>query len=111
MFRLMWDQWTVTKGVREIVIMAEEDGFLMPSKREAVIKDILQMSREMKIATKGLPAHTQVMIVTMVAFGVLGPVALDEAARWAGRYAARHQQGDVLADCVQAATKLVEASE
>ena len=71
MFGLMRDQWVVTKGVREIVIMAEEDGMLMPPKREEMVKAILELSRDLGIATKGISAHEQVMTVSM-AMNVVG---------------------------------------
>lgn len=109
MFGMMRDQWTVTKGVREIVIMAEQDGALMPSKREDMVKGILECSRDMGLPTKRLSAHEQVMIVTMAFFGIAaGPVALSDAARWAAQYANRHGQRGVLADCMETATWFVE---
>lgn len=109
MFGLMRDQWVVTKGVREIVVMAERDGFLMPSKREDMVKAILERSRDLGLATKKIPAHEQVMILAMVFFGIAaGPSALSDAARWAAEYAHGHNQAHVLAACMETATNLVE---
>ena len=38
--------WVFTKGIREIVIMGERDGLLIPTKREEAIKSILEFSRD-----------------------------------------------------------------
>lgn len=110
MFGFMRDQWMVTKGVREVVMMAERDGFLMASKREDMVAAILECSRDLGLATKKVPAHEQVMILAMAFFGIAaGPLALSDAAKWAAEYANRHEQRHVLATCVQTATDLVEA--
>jgi hypothetical protein len=112
MFRLMRDQWIVTKGIREIVIMAERDGFLMPSKREGMIGAILEFARDSGIAIKGVRAHEQVMITAMAFFGIAaGPQALSDGARWAAEYANRHGERAVLASCMETATALFEAAK
>src|SRR5579872_5313349 len=104
----MRDQWIVTKGIREIVIMAERDGFLMPAKCEGMVKAILECSGDLGTATWGIPAHEQVMIVVMVFFGIAaGPAALSDAAKWAAEYANQHTQQHALAGCMEAAADLV----
>jgi hypothetical protein len=109
-FGLMRDQWTVSKGVREIVMMGERDGFLRPDKREHSIKGILEFSRDAGIVRRGIPAHEQVMVAVMAFFGIaMGPTALSDAARWAAEYANRHNQRDALALCMETATNLIEA--
>ena len=110
MFSLFRDQWIVSKGVREIAIMGEEDGLLMPSKREDLIKHILEFAREMQIATKGISGHEQVMIAAIAFFGIaFGPGALADANKWASEYANRHKQLDALAGCMETARKFVAA--
>jgi hypothetical protein len=110
MLGLMRDQWIVNRGVREIVVFAEQDGFLIPAKREEMVKGILECSRDLDIAHKGISAHEQVMIAVMAFFGIaMGPLALSDAARWAAEYAARHKQRHVLGACMEAAAKLVAA--
>jgi hypothetical protein len=42
-FRLMREQWTVSKGIREIVMMGERDGFLRPDKRESALKSLTRV--------------------------------------------------------------------
>jgi hypothetical protein len=109
-FRLMREQWTVSKGVREIVKMGERDGFLRPDKREHTIKGILEFSRDAEIVRKDIPTHQQVMVAVMAFFGIaMGPMALSDATRWAGEYANRHNQQDALALCMERATNLIEA--
>jgi hypothetical protein len=111
-FRLMRDQWILSKGIREIVIMAERDGFLMPLKRENMIKGILEFSRELGIAHKGIRGHEQVMITCMAFFGIAaGPIALSDGAKWIAEYANRHGERDALATCMETATDLFEASK
>lgn len=110
MFGLMRDQWIVTKGVREIVVMAERDGFLMPSKHKDMVKAILECSRDLGLVTKKIPAHEQVMILAMAFFGIAaGPSALSDAARWTAEYAHGHNQAHVLGICMETAMDLVEA--
>jgi hypothetical protein len=110
MFRFMRDQWVVSKGVREIVIMAERDGFLMPSKREDAVKGILEFVRDAGIALRGIRAHEQVMITAMAFFGIAaGPQALTDGVRWAAEYANRHGERDALSACMETATDLYEA--
>jgi len=112
MFRLMRDQWVLTKGIREIGIMAERDGFLMPPKREEIIKGILEFSRELGIAHKGIRGHEQVMITCMAFFGIdAGPIALSDGAKWADEYANLHGKRDVLAPCMETAADLFETFE
>jgi hypothetical protein len=109
-FGLIRDQWVVTKGIREIVVMAERDSFLMPSKREEMVTTILECSRDLGIATKGFPAHGQVMIVAIAFFGIAaGPTALSDAAKWAAEYANRHTQHALLAVCMEIAADLMKA--
>jgi hypothetical protein len=78
MFGLMREQWVVSRGVREIVMMAERDGFLRSDKREHAIKDILEFSRDAGIVRKGIPAHEQVMVAMMGIlwhrYGAYGPI-------------------------------------
>jgi len=108
----MRDQWVVTKGIREIVIMAERDGILMPSKREEMIKTILEFSRELKIAHKQIRHHEQVMVTAMAFFGIAGgPVALSDGARWIAEYASKHGERAALAVCMETATALFEAAQ
>jgi hypothetical protein len=106
----MREQWVVSKGVREIVMMGEQDGFLRSDKREHNIKGILEFSRDAGIVRKGIPSHEQVMVAVMAFFGIaMGPMALSDAAKWAAEYANRHNQRDALPLCMETATNLIEA--
>ena len=110
MFRLMREQWTVSKGIREIVMMGERDGFLRPDKREYMIKGILEFSRDAGIVRQDIPGHEQVMVAAMAFFGIaMGPRALSDAARWAAEYVNQHNQRDALALCMETAMNLIEA--
>lgn len=102
MFGMFRDQWTVSKGIREIAVMGERDGLLRPDKREHIIKAILEFSRDAGIVRKGVPVHEQVMIAVMAFFGIAaGSIALSDAAKWGGicqpassARCARHVYGD-----------------
>lgn len=112
MLGIMRDQWVLTKGVGEIVAMAERDGVLMPTKREEMVQNILSFSRDLGMASKKIPPHEQVMITTMAFFGIAaGPGALTTVGRWIGEYANVHKQRDVLAACMDTATDIVAAME
>ena len=109
MFGFMRDQWVLTKGIREIVIMAERDGKFMPSGREEVIDAILECSRELNIPLKGVSGHEQVMIAIMAFLGIaMGDAALSDGEKWAAEYATRHKRRDLLA-CKKIAGELIAA--
>jgi len=109
MFGMMGTQWRFTKAVRELVVIAEEQGFLRPEMREQSIKGILEFSRDLKMASSRLGADEQAMITMMVSAGSMGPLAFDDAVAWCRAYAKRHGVADATVDrCKEAADGLAK---
>ena len=112
MFGVMGTQWKVTKAVRELVAIAGERGSFRPEMRDQMVKNILEFSRDLKMASTRLGADEQAMITMMAFTGTMGPVAFEDAATWCGIYAKRHAiTGPAFEGCKAAAADLVKKME
>ncbi len=108
MFGIMGTQWKFTKGIRELVIIAEKHGVFKPEGREQMIKNALELSRDLKMASTRLGAHEQAMITIMTFVGSMGPIAFNDAVSWCNEYAGQHGVTSAVEGCKETAADFVK---
>ena len=109
MFGILGTQWKVTKAVGELVTIARDRGAVLPDMRDQMVKNILEFSRDLKMASTRLSADEQAMITMMAMYGTIGLEAFKDAASWCRDYAGRHAIASVTVEaCEAAAADLVQ---
>ena len=89
MFRIFASQWKVTKAVTQLVIIGEEEGGLLPEMRNQTIKNVLEFTSSLGMATSRIPADEQAMIGFLAFGGLHGLKGMELYEDWVSIYA-RH---------------------